>query len=330
MNNSTKKLITKSSLAIGIDVGGTKVSLGLVNREGKILKEFRQPFERKDIDDFLNNLVEQISNIKAYANGFPIEGIGIGFKGLVDYAKQKIVMSSIFPDASDLNICEILEKKFRLPTAIDNDVKAAALAEAKLGVGQSLKHFVYINIGTGIGIGIIDEGKLIRGRNNFSGEFGKTFFQTFEKDHNFTFLESVASGRGLENETRRLSTNYLLHNTSVEWVEGQDVFSSEIVRQYKNGDPLAQNIIERALHFLSIGIINLEMILNAQYYVFGGGVVDQWFIELLKQKILYNCDKAGLVWNAELSISKLGSNKIGLIGAAFVLFDKNTYGVNEQ
>jgi glucokinase len=318
------KNISQDRLALGIDIGGTKVSLGLITESGVILKKYRYPMYQMPIDKFLSDLKGYLDIVfEQSGNVDQIAGMGIGIKGMVDFANQVLIRSSILHTDSSYDICNKVSKMYGLPVVIDNDLNATTLAEARFGVGRVNQYFTYVNIGTGTAVGIVDSGKLVRGKNNFSGELGSFVCEKADMIPLLFNLESKASGDGFDQELRRL-VNVYPQSILFEKIqaEGEKILSSEIFDSYHKGDLLSKIVVDNSLHILASAIINLEFLLNSQLYVFGGGVVaDKWFFQKLISVVNDLCEQMDIKWTAKFQISELGASDAGLVGAASIFFE---------
>ena len=309
----------KERLVLGIDVGGTKVCMGVVTENGASLIIERYPMR---MEVFLEDLFEHIDKmLSEYHDKKQFLGIGIGIKGLVDERKQMLISSSILQAASSYDLCGELRKRYGLCTAIDNDAHAAAIAELKFGVGRDCKDFVYVNVGTGTAAGIVCGGKLVRGHANVAGELGACICERYDEPRLYT-LESVVSGRGLDEEARRLMPRHLQSNLRKKLSSGEILLSAEIFDACRKGDALAEAVVANALDTLSLAIINMTILLNPVLFVFGGGVVtDGWFVEQLDRKVKILCEETSVAWTADFQISELGANNVGMLGAASILLE---------
>ena len=197
----------KGNAIIGIDVGGTKIRAGLVAPHGKVVKRVTIPTEAgKGSKTVLRNIVSVAERV--WRND--VRGIGIGLAGIVDRKKGVFLQGQNLPRSfRNVPIGRLLEKRFKVPITVDNDVHCFTLAEATLGAGKRFSHVVGLMFGTGIGGGIVVDGRLFRGRDNAAGEFGHTVIDAGSpyacgcgrKGH----FEAMASGTGMSNIYRRLT-----------------------------------------------------------------------------------------------------------------------------
>jgi glucokinase len=248
-----------------------------------------------------------------------ISGIGIGAKGHIDNETNRYVRGSLFTGPEKYDLCKQLKSCFDVPVFIDNDLHATVLAEARWGAGKNKDCFAYVNVGTGLAVGMIESWRLIRGKNNFAGEVGTCLFMPTEKRPFIHTLESVVSGGGFDRELRRMASQYPDSILTEKLQRPDPVLSYDIFEAYRKGDSLAQDLINDALLMLSYTIINLELTLNSKFYVFGGGVMtDGWFFDRFRQEVEKNSEEAGVIWDVSMEMSQLGADSAGLLGAASV------------
>jgi glucokinase len=161
---------------IGLDIGGTKAYAGLITEKGDILRTKEVPSRVKDGNAAI---VDTIAGLIRYiANGTPFAGIGIGLAGHIDHVQNRIMRESpnFRPSFRKLDLVSALFKQFHVPVVLENDAKAYALGEAVFGRGKGYRRVVVVTVGTGIGGGLVQDGKIIHGKNNLAGEFGKMYF----------------------------------------------------------------------------------------------------------------------------------------------------------
>ena len=190
---------------IGIDLGGTKVNVGLVEGMKSINKKYQLlPTNSKDADEITELIINLISELFDSS----VKGIGIGIPSLVD--RQRGIIHSVqnIPAWKEIHLADILQEKFKVPVFLDNDANCFALGEYKFGVGQNCENFVGLTLGTGMGGGIITNGHLLKDANCGSGEFGSIpyldsiyedycsgkFFKAFYKEDGEKMLNKAKQG----------------------------------------------------------------------------------------------------------------------------------------
>ena len=186
---------------IGIDVGGTNIKIALVESNGTITYSNTLPTRTEmgyeyTINNMKQAIRELMSETKTDKNS--IEGIGFGFPGQIDCQKGIVRLAPNVPGWVDVPIAEMIEKEFGIPTRVDNDVRCAALGELNYGAGVGCQNLICITVGTGIGSGLIINGKLVRGASNAAGELGHIKLQMQDGPlcgcGDYGCLEAFASG----------------------------------------------------------------------------------------------------------------------------------------
>ena len=192
----------KEKHAIGIDVGGTNTKFGIVNKKGVILVQDRiKTNEHENVEEFIDDLAEKLNPmIEQYGGPEAFVGIGMGapnanyYQGTIEYAAN-LKWKGIIPMA------ELLEQKFKIPAKLTNDANAAAVGEMQYGAAKGMKNFITITLGTGVGSGIIIDGKIVLGHNGFAGELGHVIVRNGGREHKGTglkgSLEAYASATGV-------------------------------------------------------------------------------------------------------------------------------------
>ncbi|QHN64535.1 ROK family protein [Bergeyella cardium] len=238
-----------NTLAIGIDVGGTNTKFGIVNKQGQILMQDRiKTNERENAEGFIEVLAEKLLPMIEQNGGVEnFIGIGMGapnanyYKGTIEYAAN-LKWKGVIPMA------ELIEKRFGLPVKMTNDANAAAVGEQMYGVAKGLKHFITITLGTGVGAGVIIDGKIVVGHNGFAGELGHIVVRHGGRLHKNTgirgSLESYASATGLRDTAieflqRDHDRPSLLRDYTINELTSETVFNCA-----EQGDSLSNEIFE--------------------------------------------------------------------------------------
>ena len=298
------------SCYLGVDIGGTKTALALMNGRGCILRQTSAVTVKAPANQWAQSLCDRIDG---FLLDQPIAGIGIGMKGMVAADLKTVVHSSVLDESQPVDFCKPLQERYQVPCLVDNDVHAAALAEARFGAGRRYPDFIYINLGTGLAAGIVSHGALLRGANNLAGELGITAELRWE-DGKAYLLESLVSGAGLAGEAARLHSRYPASAISkrISWQE--TVTAKDILRAHREGDVLAAEVMRRFMDTLLRVLVNMSLLFNPSAFVFGGGLAsDGYILELLREPYANACNP---VYRAEMTLSPLGGNEAGVIGAA--------------
>ncbi len=239
---------------IGIDVGGTKIEGIVGDLDGNIVKSIKNSTRGiKNKDTFVELVKNTIKELKKDCKK-KVAGIGIGIPGTLDVKTQKIKYMPAF-DLSDVDLKTPLEKEFKIPVYIENDVTLDAYAESRIGAGKGYKNIVLISIGTGIGSGIIIDGTIYRGSTGKAGEVGN-MITDWTEDQKFTgkafgYLEQWFSGAKLEERFAPFGVK-----------EGFEATQ----------DAKLQAVIKEGITHLGLAISNTILILNPEIVILKGGI----------------------------------------------------------
>ena len=305
---------------LGIDVGGTFVKGALVNENGEILNKSKIPTDSKiggekiiyDIADFCKNL----------ASSYGIElsevtGIGMGIPGIVDGESGTIIY---VPNLNWRNFkgAELLSKLTGLPVKLSNDANAAALGETKFGAGKKYNSTVMITLGTGVGGGVIIDGKLFEGNKGAGTELGHSVIVAGGEPCNCGrrgCLEAYASATALIRDTRRAMQK---NPESKLWTVGSlEAVDGKLAFDFYETDADAKAIVDNYVQKLATGIVNFANVFRPEAVIIGGGVCAQGEnLRLPLEKILKEeLYASGVGPDVELIIAEL-QNDAGSLGAA--------------
>lgn len=309
---------------IGVDVGGTNVKVALVDKAGSIVFTDTVPTRAEMGYEYtISNMIKAISDVmkEAKVTKDAVEGIGFGFPGQIDCDNGIVRLAPNIPGWVNIPIADIVSKEFGVPVKVDNDVRCAALAELNYGAGKGAQNLICITVGTGIGSGLIVNGKLVRGASNAAGELGHIKLQMENGplcgcgDHGC--LEAFASGPAIV----AMAEEYIKGGKSTKY---RELAKNEITPYYvceaaKQGDVVAKKIFEIIGTYIGIGLSSVVNLLNPEKIVIGGGVADAG-------DLLFNPIKEALVKRAmpiqgaavQVVHAELG-NTAGVIGASLLL-----------
>lgn len=312
---------------IGIDVGGTNVKIALVDDNGKIIYSNSVPtYAKMGYEYTVNNIKQAIKDLMKETNTTPsdIEGIGFDFPGQVDCKTGVVKLAPNIPGWVNVPIAQMIEDEFHIPTRIDNDVRCAALGELKFGAGRGCENFICITIGTGIGSGIVINGKVVRGATNAAGELGHIKLQMNGGPicgcGDTGCLEAFASGPAIV----AMAQDYIKGGKSTKFremaaVEGGEITPYMVAKAAEEGDPVAKRIFEIVGEYIGIGLTSVINLLNPERVIIGGGVAESG--ELLLGPIRKTIKERAMVvaGNAvEIVPAQLG-NSAGVIGASMLI-----------
>lgn len=321
-----KKSIGKK-YSIGVDLGGTNISSAIMNRQGEIASSLKiRTLAEKGKEATIKRIIKAIYNNIAQSTiaADDIIGIGIGAPGPLDIKRGIINFAPNLPGWRDVPLQKILEDEFNMKIVLENDANAAAWGERCFGAGQGINNLVCFTLGTGIGGGIIIDGKIYHGNNCGAGELGH---MTVNKDGprcncgNYGCLEAYSSATGVKNRIidrikKGIKSEFLTFDNDKLF---ESLRLKSIFQAARKGDLLTSDIVEDAISYLGIAIANIANILNPEMVVLVGGITnegDKLLIPLIKEvkKRAFYSNYRSL----KIVIGKLAGNA-GVLGAAALL-----------
>ena len=266
----------KKGYVIGIDAGGTKVAYGLFDEQGKIIDRMQHPTDTDaDGPAFSDTIIANIRvllerNKLTFAQ---VTGVGVCMPSFFLYEEGRVLMTSAMTKIKDFPMREYLSERLPTRVALDNDGNAAALAEHRHGAGRGAQHMVYIAIGTGLGSGIIIDGKLFHGSYGWAGECGHMLATPGSGVlcgcENPGCYMSYTSGKFFRDHVKLGLESGLPSTLTPDRADGH-----HLIEACKKGDLLACQILGQLGHYLAVCVYNIYQMLNINTFVFGGGLVD--------------------------------------------------------
>ena len=261
-------------IVAGVDIGGTNTVIGLVTREGDSIIETTFPTQgESEFDQFTNKIASEISALlRQQNNEYTLMGVGIGAPN-GSYITGQIIDAANLRWKGTLDLCSNIEQTLRVPSLLTNDANAAALGEMLFGDAVGMKNFVFITLGTGLGSGIVVDGKLLIGHTGFAGEFGHTNVKPWGRECNCGkrgCLETYVSAPGLRRTAFQLLSESIepsaLRNYSY-----ADISAKKIATLAQQGDHVAVEAFENTGAILGMKLADLVSILNPEaIFLFGG------------------------------------------------------------
>lgn len=307
---------------LGIDIGGTTVKMGLFSLDGAKRKEgvFRSSREVSP-EDFLKGLAKEARRlVESDGDLDDLKGIGIGIPGPVE--NQKVVTNVVNLGWGKVPVVDILQAYFHCPIVLDNDANVAAMGELWQGAGSHVRSMILVTLGTGIGGGVIIDGKLVQGAHGAGGEVGHIPFLDHDLKKEcgcggYRCLELVASASGIIRRTREA-----LEEGKIPSRLGRvrDLNAKHILDAAKAGDPLAQHIVEETGEYLGRGLAIISSVLDPEEIVIGGGVSEAGDIFLDPVRTRYRHYAFKELKETPIVKASLG-NQAGMIGAARLVLD---------
>ena len=303
-----------SDLVIGVDIGSTNIRAGVIDEKGKILKRGRIKIlpELKP-----ERVVERIGvMIKRFLlNYHSVKGIGVGVAGIVNSSEGVVRIPPNLPQWKEVPLRDLMEKETGLKTAITNDVNAWTIGEFLFGAGKGRRDIFCLTLGTGIGGGIISNGRLLVGANYAAAEFGHTVIK-FDGPRcncgNYGCLERFAGSKYIVDMAKRM-----IRKRESILKDKEEISPKVIAIAAKKGDKVAKEVMERVGYYVGIGIVNAIHMFDPEIVIIGGGVAKagRVLLEPIKRTVSGRIMKLK-ERRVDIVLAKLGEGA-GIIGASF-------------
>lgn len=323
------KATSLQQLAVGIDIGGTGTKFGIVDRNGNIL--FSSEISSRnhaEVEGFLDELHQNLYLMIERAGGTGrIRGIGVGapngnfYSGTVEYAPN-LPWKGIIPFA------KMMEDKFKLPVVLTNDANAAAIGEMMYGAAQGMKDFIMITLGTGVGSGIVANGKLIYGHDGFAGELGHTIIipngRLHEGTGKYGSLESYASATGVRLTAIEMMSKTdepsLLRDIPTEKIDSKKVYEAAM-----QGDKLAKDIFDFTGQILGLALANFVMFSSPEAIILFGGLTKAGELILQPTRESMETNVIKVFQNkVKILVSHLKEADAAILGASALVWEMKT------
>jgi glucokinase len=317
------------NLVVGIDIGGTKTKIGLVDKNGNCLdKTFFRTQEFPDLDNYQNKIKEEVDTLIAKLDFKPtIIGCGIGAPN-ASSKRGTIENAANLKWKGTVPFLEKFKEKWDVPMRIMNDASAAALGELLFGNGKTMTDFIAITLGTGFGAGIVANGQLIDGFDGFAGELGHVDMTM--GDGRLTGLgvkgglEAYVSATGLKRTILYMQSQYL-DESRFRNIAFNDLHGEDITKAAEEGDVIAIKAFDYTAKIMAQALANFTAFTQPEAFVLMGGLVNsgKWILEPLEKYL----DEFLLeVYRGKVKILQSGmEGKVAAIcGAAALIWEKNT------
>jgi glucokinase len=311
---------------VSVDLGGTKIRVALCDADGHIIKQTSQlSLAHEGSDAVFARIVATIHDIaEDFSN---VRGIGLGAPGTINPWDGVLLEAPNLPGMDHFPIKARLENEFRVPTFAGNDANMAALGEQRFGAGRGVAHMIYVTISTGIGGGIIVNGKLHLGARGFAGEVGHQTLDAYGpicSCGNVGCLEALAAGPAIARNARE-EIHKGRQTILLDLVNGDHtkIHAGVVNQAARQGDKLSLRVFDRAGFFIGLGLVSLLHNFDTQLFVLGGGVaINAW--DLLYPTIEKTFAKYAMVSmrpDVKIVPAELGDDA-GLLGAVALVSDQ--------
>ena len=315
-------------LDIGVDIGGTKIEMALVDASGRILASHRGlTHPERGPDGVIADIVTCVETYLGEA-GQSVRGLGIGVAGQVDRATGTLRSA---PNLGWRNVLlqARLEEALGLPVMVSNDVRAATYGEWRHGTGQGVDDLVCLFIGTGIGGGIVSGGRLLEGCYNTAGELGHITIVAGGhrcRCPNRGCLEAYAGGWAIAERAQEAVHADPQAGQQLVTLAGtiEQISAATVTQAYTNGDSLAHHLVEETAQYLAAGVVGIVNAFSPCLLVLGGGVIQGLpeYASMIEPIVRVNALEVAAE-GLRIVTAALG-DKAGVIGAAALVRDKST------
>jgi len=310
---------SSGSLVFAVDLGGTHLRVALVDDTGRILKQIKQETPKGDSPEcVVAALVDAARNWDSYKEA--VVAASIMVPGAVDRDKAVVLQAPNLPSLINFALKAELQKRLGWPVFLENDANAAAVGEMWLGAARGCRDVVSVTLGTGVGGGVILDGKLWRGSHGSAGEIGHTTVDPFSglkcKCGNTGCLELFASATAIVRMTRESLSSFPQSRLQSEGLTAEKVYEAG-----RDGDELALAVFRRFGMYLGIGLANVINFIDPQIIVIAGGAVNGW--DLFADEMYRQVEERAFRTTAQqvkIARAECGDNA-GLLGATRLAMD---------
>jgi glucokinase len=265
-----------SGCVIGVDLGGTKLLAGAVDRELNVHHRAYRPVQARDQAQLLDWIVEAVEEARAAVTD-EVRAVGFGIPCLMDQSRGMALLAVNIP-LTGIPFRDVMAERLGLPVAVDNDANVAMLAEHRFGAAQGTDHALMLTVGTGVGSGVVVEGHVLRGAIGTGAELGH---MVIDMDGppcqgvcpNRGCLEVMASGTALLHEAAEAARRWPSSALGLAIASGQELTGPLVTESAQAGDAAARYVIALIGRRLGVGMASLVNIFNPEVVVLGGGVI---------------------------------------------------------
>ena len=310
------------NLAIGLDLGGTQVRGALVDRDGVVHARSALATAASAGPDIVVGQLEAVARAVCSGVGLAnVIGVGVAAPGPLDAEMGLALSTPTLAGFVDLPLAAMLERRLALPVRLENDGIAAALGEWTFGAGRGARHLVYVTVSTGIGGGVVSDGRLLRGRRGMAGHVGH---MTIVRDGarcacgNAGCWEAHASGTAF---TRRAREAVALagDRATVLTAVGGDLHARDVFAAAATGDRLARELVAEQADLIGLGLVNLLHLYSPERVLVGGGMANAF--DALRPGIAARVAASAMPPFRDVPIVRAGlGDNSGLVGAAALVF----------
>ncbi len=316
------------NLLCGVDLGGTKILVAIIDSTGQILKkkEIRDHRGRPE-NHIVNQIAETVFELLDAAGAAPsdIPGIGVGTSGHVNHRTGTVITNSNLPGFTNYPLAERLQERTNLSVRVDNDANAQAWAEYSFGASRGFDNNAFVTVSTGIGAGFVIDGRLYRGITGTSGEIGHTIIKPDSTIRcgcgNKGCLMAHASGLALPQVIRERAASFDGGTPDLDGMDDAEINGEFVKAGLDSGEAFRTSIVDEYAYYMGIGLQNLFQVMNPGIIILGGGLTS-WGDYYLQQvrKTFYRIAGTMMYDRIEIRSPELKTES-AVIGAAALLLE---------
>ncbi|MFE5321110.1 ROK family protein [Paenibacillus sp. NPDC056579] len=258
---------------VGIDLGGTKIAAALFDSKGEILnRERMETANARTAQEVVQRMVEMIRSV---SQGRTLSGVGLASPGAVNSRDGIVLHGTNLPEWDNVPLKKWMGEALGVEVQVVNDANAAAWGEYVRGAGKGSENMVYVTFSTGIGAGIVLDGKMLLGTSSFAGELGHNIIDPNGPEcscGSSGCWETFASGTAIRDAALQLMQTRSSLITELAASQDEAASAKHVFEAYKQQDPVAVEVVDRAIHYMALGLANAVHTFNPDRIVIGGGV----------------------------------------------------------
>jgi len=315
----------RSSYAIGVDVGGTRIAVGLVERKGRIIKDAKSLTPKGGPFAIVDEVIDMVAEVSDVVKQGEIVGIGIGLPAQIDFARQSVEFCTNLPLAG-VDVRSLVMSRVRHHVTMDNDGNLAAFGESKYGAAKGIRHFAMITLGTGVGGGMFIGGDPYRGFRGLGGEIGHMVVQLDGPPcpcGGNGHVESYLGRPAIAAKGRDVAVTH--RGRAILEVAGGDVnliTAEDVIKASFAGDQAATEILMEAGVVLGKTLVGIVNLLNPQMIVVGGGIGEACPFMIDRAAEVIAAEALAGRRDVRVVAAELG-NDAGVLGAAALAFEES-------
>ncbi len=315
----------RTTYAVGVDVGGTRIAAGLVERKGRIVKETKTLTPKNGPFAVVDAVIDLISEAIAGTHPSEIAGIGVGLPAQIDFLKQSVEFCTNLPLAG-VDVRSLIMSRIRQDVTVDNDGHCAGIGESRFGAAKGVRDVVMITLGTGVGGALLLDGEPYRGSRGLGGEIGHMVVRLDGPPcpcGGFGHIESYLGRPAIAARGREAARAYSGEAIRARAGGDPDVVTAEhVVQAALAGDEIARGILLEAGDVLGEALVGIVNLLNPRLIVIGGGIGES--ADMLVARAAEVIAEKALAGRRDVKVvqAQLG-NDAGVLGAAALAFDEH-------